>query len=148
MSELIITFDKESPSLIDETINIKAISEGNEDLEYKFLEGIPGERNLVWKQIEDFSDNSVCKWNPKNPGEYMIMVQARDKSSGSTNSRRIKYIINDMEEKGIIEVNNKNSKLIRDVAIDKTTLTLGEKINLDVLSEDDEELLLYRFWII
>lgn len=147
MSELIITFDKESPSLIDETINIKAISEGNEDLEYKFLEGIPGERNLVWKQIEDFSDNSVCKWNPKNPGEYMIMVQARDKSSGSTNSRRIKYIINDMGEKGIIEVNNKNSKLIRDVAIDKTTLTLGEKINLDVLSEDDEELLLYRFWI-
>lgn len=147
MSELIITFDKESPALIDETINIKAISEGNEDLEYKFLEGMPGERNLVWKQIEDFSDNSVCKWNPKNPGEYMIMVQARDKSSGSTNSRRSKYIINDMGEKGIIEVNNKNSKLIRDVAIDKTTLILGEKINLDVLSEDDEELLLYRFWI-
>ena len=147
MNELIITFDKDSPSLVDETINIKAILESDEDLEYKFLEGTPGERNLVWKQIKDFSDNSVCKWNPKTPGEYMIMVQTRDKSSRLTNSKRIKYIIDDIEEKEIIEVYNKNSKLIQDVAIDKTALILGEKINLDVLSPEDEEVLLYRFWL-
>ena len=148
MSEIIITFDKESPSVVDEIINIKAISEENEELEYKFLEGTPGvERNLTWKKIEDFSDSSVCEWNPKKPGEYMIMVQARNKSSGLTNSKIIKYIVNNIGEKEIIEANQKNSKLIKDIAIDRTSLILGEKINLDVFSLEDEEVLLYRFWI-
>ena len=35
MSELLITFDKESPSVIDEKINIKVISEEDNSVESK-----------------------------------------------------------------------------------------------------------------
>ena len=38
MSELLIKFDKESPGILDEKINIKVISEVNQNnIEYKFL---------------------------------------------------------------------------------------------------------------
>ncbi len=147
MSDIVLIFDKDSPSTVNEEINIKAISEGEENLEYKFLEGVPNERSLTWKQIQDYSDNPECKWMPKKPGNYMIMVQTIDKSSGDTNTLRMKYKVNDINEKEIIESKDKKIKLIQDVIIDKTSLILGEKINLDIFSPEDEEILLYRFWI-
>lgn len=147
MSDIIIVFDKDSPSAVNEEINIKAISEEKENLEYKFLVGIPNERSLTWKQIQDYSNKQECKWKPKNPGSYMIMVQTIDKISGNTNTLRMKYKINDVNEKEIIESKDIKSKLIQDVIIDKTSLILGEKINLDIFSPEDEEVLLYRFWI-
>lgn len=145
MSELLITFDKESPSIIDEKINIKIISEEDDCVEYKFLEGSPGERNLTWKPIQDFSDKKECEWRPRKSGDYMIMVQYKDKDSNELKNTKVNYQIKGIEEKDIIEL-NKNIKLIKDVIIDKTSLIVGEKINLEVLS-DEEEILLYRFWI-
>ena len=148
MNDIVLIFDKESPSIVNEEINIKAISEGEGDLEYKFLEGTPNERSLAWKQIQDFSSNPKCSWKPENPGDYMIMAQIRDKSSGETNNVRMKYKIMDINEKGIVENDKKKkSKLIQDVIIDKSSFILGEKVNLDILSSDEEEVLLYRFWI-
>lgn len=144
---MILTFDKKSPSKVDEVINIKAICEENDNLEYKFFQGAPGERNLVWKQIRDFSRESECIWKPKKSGEYMIMVQAIDKNSGSTESTRVTYEIKDIEEKDIIECKSSDDRLIKNVVIDKTSFIVGEKINLDVLSSEEEEVLLYRFWI-
>ncbi|WP_195266596.1 MULTISPECIES: triple tyrosine motif-containing protein [unclassified Clostridium] len=145
MSELLITFDKESPSVIDEKINIKIVSEDDNCVEYKFLEGSPGERNLTWKPIQDFSDKKECEWRPRKSGDYMIMVQYKDKDSNELKNTKVNYQIKGIEEKDIIEL-NKNIKLIKDVIIDKTSLIVGEKINLEVLS-DEEEILLYRFWI-
>ncbi|MCR1950577.1 triple tyrosine motif-containing protein [Clostridium sp. DSM 100503] len=145
MSELLITFDKESPSVIDEKINIKIVSEDDDCVEYKFLEGSPGERNLTWKPIQDFSDKKECEWRPRKSGDYMIMVQYKDKDSNELKNTKVNYQIKGIEEKDIIEL-NKNIKLIKDVIIDKTSLIVGEKINLEVLS-DEEEILLYRFWI-
>ena len=147
MSDIIIVFDKDSPSAVNEEINIKAISEEKENLEYKFLVGIPNERSLTWKQIRDYSKEPECKWKPKNPGNYMIMVQTIDKTSGNTNTLRMKYKINDLNAKEIIEAKETKNKLLQDVIIDKTSLILGEKINLDIFSPEDEEVLLYRFWI-
>lgn len=147
MSDIIIAFDKDSPSTVNEEINIKAISEEEENLEYKFLEGIPNERSLTWKQIQDYSIKKECKWRPENPGNYMIMVQARNKISGDTDTLRMKYKINNINEKEIIEAKDIKIKLIQDVIIDKTSLILGEKVNLDIFSPGDEEILLYRFWI-
>ncbi|MDV4149403.1 triple tyrosine motif-containing protein [Clostridium sp. AL.422] len=155
MSDIILVFDKESPSNVNEEIKIKVITENEENLEYKFLEGTPNERSLTWKQIQDFSGDSQCNWKPNNPGDYMIMVQTVDKESGVTNIGRMKYKIKDADEKDIIEKdiiesdrnNTEISKLIQDVVIDKTSLILGEKINLDILSPEEEEVLLYRFWI-
>lgn len=147
MSELLITFDKESPSLIDEKINIKVISEEDNSFEYKFLEGAPGERNLTWNPIQDFSEKKECEWRPRKSGDYMIMVQYKNKDSKKLKNAKINYKIKGIEEKGILESNDKNSKLIKDVIIDKTSLVIGEKINLEVLSSEEEEILLYRFWI-
>ncbi|MFU7515699.1 triple tyrosine motif-containing protein [Clostridium sp. HCS.1] len=146
MSDINIAFDKDSPSTVNEEINIKIISEGEGNLEYKFLEGTPNERSFTWKQIQDYSNNQECKWKPKKPGNYMIMIQTIDKDSGVTNSLRTKYKVNGINEKEIIEEKN-NNKLIQEVIIDKTSLILGEKLNLDILSPGDEEVLLYRFWI-
>ncbi|WP_291651870.1 triple tyrosine motif-containing protein [Clostridium sp.] len=146
MSELLITFDKESPSVIDEKINIKVISEEDNSVEYKFLEGAPGERNLTWKPIQDFSNKKECEWRPRKSGDYMIMVQYKEKDSKELKNTKINYQIKGIEEKEILESNKKNNKLIKDVIIDKTSLITGEKINLEVLSSE-EEILLYRFWI-
>lgn len=146
MSELLITFDKESPSVIDEKINIKVISEEDNSVEYKFLEGAPGERNLTWKPIQDFSNKKECEWRPRKSGDYMIMVQYKEKDSKELKNTKINYQIKGMEEKEILESNKNNNKLIKDVIIDKTSLIIGEKINLEVLSSE-EEILLYRFWI-
>lgn len=146
MSELLITFDKESPSIIDEKINIKVISEEDNSVEYKFLEGAPGERNLTWKPIQDFSNKKECEWRPRKSGDYMIMVQYKEKDSKELKNTKINYQIKGIEEKEILESNKKNNKLIKDVIIDKTSLIIGEKINLEVLSSE-EEILLYRFWI-
>jgi hypothetical protein len=146
MSELLITFDKESPSVIDEKINIKVISEEDNSVEYKFLEGAPGERNLTWKPIQDFSNKKECEWRPRKSGDYMIMVQYKEKDSKELKNTKINYQIKGIEEKEILESNKNNNKLIKDVIIDKTSLIIGEKINLEVLSSE-EEILLYRFWI-
>ena len=110
MSELLITFDKESPSVIDEKINIKIVSEDDNCVEYKFLEGSPGERNLTWKPIQDFSDKKECEWRPRKSGDYMIMVQYKDKDSNELKNTKVNYQIKGIEEKDIIEL-NKNVNL-------------------------------------
>lgn len=143
MSELLIKFDKESPGILDEKINIKVISEVNpNNIEYKFLEGVPGERNLAWRHIQDFSEKNECEWRPKKPGEYMIMVQAKEKDSINLKNINAKYTvknsIKDIEEK------NEKDKLIKGLIKEKELLILGEKINVEVITKE-EETLLYRF---
>lgn len=179
MSELLITFDKESPSKIDEKINIKAISSSKEVVEYKFLEGIPGEeKNLIWKPIQDFSNKNECEWNPKKAGDYMIMVQYKDKETNKPSIMRMNYKIEDNEEnkinindieeilckdeirikedRNIEEGNNsnieninidniieENKNIINKIIVDRNSIILGEKINIEVLTEEKD--ILYRF---
>lgn len=147
MKKVVLTFDKESPAKLNEVISIKAISENQGNFEYKFFQGAQGERNLVWKQIRDFSSESECVWEPSESGEYMIMVNVVDRDTGNIQNIRESYEIKDVEEKDITQSKNLSEKLIQDIAIDKTSLVLGEKINLDVLTKEEEEVLLYRFWI-
>lgn len=72
-----IIFDKEKPQNVGTSINIKVISENiKEDLEYKFLIGKEG----IWSVIKDFSKSNQCMWIPSENGNYIIMVQAREKS--------------------------------------------------------------------
>lgn len=185
MSELLITFDKESPSKIDEKINIKVISDNKDTLEYKFLEGVPGERSLAWKPIQDFSNKNECEWNPIKAGDYMIMVQSKDKQTNKQSNVRVNYKIEDgknedgnneenefnideieevickdkiniiegikIEEGNNVDIENipvdnimeENKKIIKKVILDRDSIILGEKINIDVLTEGDD--ILYRF---
>ena len=72
-----IIFDKEKPQSVDTSIRISVQSENiKEELEYKFLIGKGG----IWSVIKDFSASNQCLWVPTNDGNYIIMVQAREKS--------------------------------------------------------------------
>lgn len=146
MSELLIKFDKDSPAIIDEKIKIKVISEEKEKgLEYKFLEGAPGMGNLTWKPIQDFSLKSECEWNPIKTGEYMIMVQTKKKNLKDLKDIRTiitKYIITKSDKDLDNEI--RKDKLIKNLIKEKDYLILGEKINIEVIT-DEEEVLLYRF---
>lgn len=144
MSELIINFDKTSPSVVDEPININVTSE-QKGLEYKFLEGTPGERNWTWRKIKDFSKENHCKWKPEKPGEYIIMVQSKGKKKKSIETIKSNFIVNDIREN--IEYYNKNIKLINNVIIQERNLILGEKLNLFVVPCEKDDIILYRFWI-
>jgi hypothetical protein len=71
-----IAFDKEKPQNIGTEINISTkIDRQVGNLEYKFIVG----RGGVWNTIQEFSGKNKCVWTPKLEGEYMVMVQARDK---------------------------------------------------------------------
>lgn len=72
-----IVFDKEKPQSIDTSIRITVRAENiKEELEYKFLIGKGG----IWSVIKDFSKSNQCLWVPTEDGNYIIMVQAREKS--------------------------------------------------------------------
>lgn len=146
MSELLINFDKESPSVIDEEINIKVISDEDASVEFKFLEGYPGESSWNWKPIQGFSEKRECEWKPKRIGEYMIMVQSKEKGSSNIRNVRMGYEIKEIQNKDCIGSNIKN-KLIKDVIIDNNALIVGEKINLEIISDEEDGILLYRFWL-
>lgn len=71
-----IIFNKENPQRLGVPIKISAKVNNNcEMLEYKFIVG----KNGIWNTIQDFSDNSECIWAPKSEGDYIVMIQARDK---------------------------------------------------------------------
>ncbi|OOM79690.1 triple tyrosine motif-containing protein [Clostridium sp. BL-8] len=71
-----IIFDKQTPQNIGTEINISSrIDDCDGKLEYKFIVGKGG----IWNTIQEFSENSKCVWKPRTEGEYMVMVQARDK---------------------------------------------------------------------
>ncbi|MDR3596594.1 triple tyrosine motif-containing protein [Clostridium sp.] len=71
-----IAFDKKSPQKVGTEINISGkIDNEVECLEYKFIVGKGG----IWNTIQEFSDKNECVWRPKREGEYMVMIQAREK---------------------------------------------------------------------
>ena len=71
-----IIFNKENPQRLGVPIKISAkVNNNHETLEYKFIVG----KNGIWSTIQDFSDNSECTWSPNSEGDYIVMIQARDK---------------------------------------------------------------------
>lgn len=71
-----IIFDKQTPQSVGSQINISSkVDSKIGNLEYKFIVGKGG----VWNTIQEFSENNECMWKPKREGEYMVMVQGREK---------------------------------------------------------------------
>ena len=132
MEDLVILFDKDSPTNKEDEVLIEAVF-GKEPLQYKFIIGNDG----VWNTIQEFSESDTCIWNPSAEGKYIVMVQGKKEGS----SRPFDYLAKEEFVIGEKEI----EKLIKDVNMDKTHLTVGEKITIDVLG--NEQGLLYRFWI-
>jgi len=71
-----VIFDKEKPQSVGTEIKIIGkIDENISNLEYKFIVGKDG----IWKTIQDFSEENECLWVPQMDGNYIVMVQAREK---------------------------------------------------------------------
>lgn len=138
MSEVLITFDKNSPGYIEDEINIKAIVEDEKDLQYKFIEGTDG----IWNPIQDFSNKNICLWKPKTNGKHIIMVQAkRDKSNKPFDHLgKIDFLVKSEKGNDFMKV-----KIIEDVILDKAIFNIGAKVKIEV--KGNYELALYRFWI-
>lgn len=132
MVEQGIKFDKESPSMIKDEIKIKA-EFSEKDLRYKFIIGSGG----IWNTVQDFSEKEIFLWNPSLEGKYIVMIQAKTNES----KKPFDFLV---KEKFVIGADVKE-KLIRDVKLDNVNVMFGEKININVVC--NEENILYRFWI-
>lgn len=132
MNDLKISLNSEGIIGPNEESIIKAlISEKN--INYKFIIGNDG----IWNTIQDFSTENICKWIPKEEGKYIVMVQ------GKKNGSKKPF---DFLAKEILTVAICNEKdLIKDVKFDKSSIVIGDKLNIEVIAEETP--LLYRFWI-
>ena len=102
-----VIFDKEKPQSMGTEIKIIGkIDEDISNLEYKFIVGKGG----IWKTIQDFSINNECLWVPDSTGNYIVMVQAREKDGKKPLDYLAKqdYIICDEES---MDNYNNNSNL-------------------------------------
>lgn len=132
LEDLVILFDKDSPRSREDEILIEAAF-SEESLQYKFIIGNDG----IWSTLQDFSHKDTCVWKPMDGGKYIIMVQGKKDDS----NRPFDYVAKKEFFIGEKEIVN----LIKDIKINKKSLSVGEKVTLEVLS--NEENLLYRFWI-
>jgi hypothetical protein len=132
MNEMIIGFDLQSPQEKNKQINICIVEKPEGNLVYKFIVGSDG----TWETLKDFSKDESVQWTPSKDGKYVIMVQAKEQNSIKSFDyvSRADYIIGQEEE-----------KLIKNVYIDKTKLTVGEKLNLAV--EVSRVPAVFRYWI-
>jgi len=132
MNEMNIITNMQSPQEKGTEITISIENEIEQNLLYKFLIGNDG----TWETIKDFQGDSCVKWQPKDDGKYIIMVQA--KSEGSKKPfdfmSKIDYIIGKCEE-----------DLIKSIYLDKDEVKIGEKINLTV--EGISPSIMYRYWV-
>ena len=134
-----IVFDKQTPQNVGIEINISSeIDSKIGDLEYKFIVG----RGGIWKTIQEFSEKNECTWKPKREGEYMVMVQAREKYG----KKPLDYLaredysiiageeINAMHEEVSIEkvVNEGNIKMdFKDIVENENSIEIEKEDSID-----------------
>ena len=108
-----INLDKTEVS-VGEEISISADAKGGiGNLSYKFYYKNGTEYTL----IKDYSSEASIKWTPEEVGEYYVFVDVRD-SAGN-----IKYT----SKKVTV---SKKAVEITDVSVDKTTIKVGDSINI------------------
>lgn len=119
MKEVLIDFDNKSPANVNECINIAAFLTEKEIIEYKFMEGFEG----IWNPIQGFSENNICKWIPKKPGKYMIMVQGKSKKCENIYDYlgRAEYEVNIVSEIIELDKTNKDNKIITEEDVTSDT---------------------------
>ncbi|WP_160683916.1 triple tyrosine motif-containing protein [Clostridium sp. C2-6-12] len=133
-----IAFDKERPQSVGTEINISTkIDRHVGNLEYKFIVG----RGGVWNTIQEFSEKNQCIWRPVIEGDYMVMVQARDKYGKKSLDylAREDYSIVDGEVANTMneEVSNENVVNESEINIEEETIGCEEKSHISILTDSD-----------
>lgn len=128
-----IIFDKQTPQRVGTEINILSkIDRQIGNLEYKFIVGKGG----IWNTIQEFSENNECVWKPKKEGEYMVMVQGREKDG----RKPLDYLAK--EDYSIVREEAINT-MHEEAFIKKTVNEGNEKIDFkDIV--DNEDLLVIK----
>ncbi|WP_244833756.1 triple tyrosine motif-containing protein [Clostridium sp. BJN0001] len=148
LKEMNVLFDKEIPQKEGSCIKISAIyeSENKIQLEYKFICGLNG----VWSTIQDFSEKDSCIWIPKEKGEYMIMVQGKQKDENASIEYlgREKFKITEKEAESLSSYKNDTQEkvCIEKIDINNKEPYEGEKCVITVRCNNIKNML-YRFYI-
>ncbi|WP_238919062.1 triple tyrosine motif-containing protein [Clostridium sp. YIM B02555] len=128
-----IAFDKKAPQEVDTEINILGrIENALEELEYKFIVGKGG----LWNTIQEFSDKNECIWKPKEEGEYMVMIQAREKDG----KKPLDYLA---KEEYYILKGEVTDTMHKEVSIE--TAVNAEEVNIeykDIVDKEQDNLLI------
>lgn len=125
-----IVFDKEKPQKVGNEIKISSIIDKNVNgLEYKYIVGKGG----VWNTIQEFSDKNECTWNPKSEGEYIVMVQAREKNG----KKSLDYLAK--EDFSIVKEENIN-EIDKDIAFDNSLNSFDDEFNGEYSNSYEERL--------
>lgn len=133
MNEIEIKIESQEPQKVHNGKNIIITNEYKKNLLYKFMIGNKG----LWKTIKDYSEEKICTWDPINNGEYIVMVQAKEKE-GKKNSiyvSRMSYKIGEDD----------NEDIINYIRLNKDEYRVGEKLTLVV--ETNYTDVMYRYWI-
>lgn len=90
--------DKQSPQLVNETINFTADAMGSASILYRFWV----HDGYDWKVVQDFSSVKTYKWTPTKPGLYRIWVDARGVNSANEvdNYKEVVYEIKKFNTEG------------------------------------------------
>lgn len=109
-------FDKQTPQNVGTEISIfSKIDSIVGNLEYKVIVG----KNGVWNTIQEFSDKNKCVWKPKREGEYMVMVQAREKDG----KKPLDYLAKE------------DYSIVREDAVN----TIHEEISIEKVLDEEED---------
>lgn len=132
MNEIEIICNPKSPVQVGNKVDIYVASNNNIDLLYKFFVGCDG----VWDTLQDFDKKNSIEWIPNAEGKYIIMVQAKAQESSKPFDyiSRVEYVVGKTED-----------KLISNVSLEKSSLKVGEKLNLIV--ESNKLPVVYKFWV-
>lgn len=126
--------DKVSPQVADTTIKLSATATGgNGTLEYKFI--CKNTETNEEKTLSDYSTNSIIEWIPMTAGTYRLSVLVKD-SNGNTNEEYFEFTI-DSKYTDIV---------INSLNLDKTEVSVGEKISISAEAKGGIGNLTYKFY--
>lgn len=132
MNELNVQFNLDSPQKKFKEIIINVNKHLDEKLLYKYMIGSNGR----WRTLKNYTVSPKAIWIPREDGNYIIMIQAKKLDS----NKPFDYIYKYQYSIGNIKMN-----LINKIDINKSEVTIGEKIKLRAMSSNNE--LMYKYII-
>lgn len=141
MGELLLELDTRDIIEDNSPVNIKIINKTHDNLRYKILTGKDG----IWETLREFEKGNEFIWNPKEDGEYMIMVQGRKENSTKPFDYKVTQSVNVKRRVDGLQNEIKEEKLIKGIYLNKDVFNVGEKAELKV--DSNNENIMYRYFI-
>ncbi|HII4441427.1 TPA: triple tyrosine motif-containing protein [Clostridium perfringens] len=141
MGELLLDLDTRDIIEDNSPVNIKIVNNTHDNLRYKILTGKDG----IWETLREFEKGNEFIWNPKEDGEYMIMVQGRKENSTKPFDYKVTQSVNVKRRVDGLQNEIKEEKLIKGIYLNKDVFNVGEKAELKV--DSNNENIMYRYFI-